>query len=561
MIFFKSLSNFRINYFLLFFAFFLFFALPSSALYSLYRISDTISTSEPNIEANHTIRFILSTAIPSSGQIIISPEGGFFDIHSSFNYTDVDFATSSSIDGPFVDRSLTSSPTATQDGVSVVSGTNGNITITLNSNFGIGAGTYIQIELGTNATAGATGDQQILNSDTNGSYDIYIETYDASSNLLDGGTAIIAIVSPVSLSAGTLPDTSPPVRYNGLPSGTLPIGTQSVSLSLNTDEWSYCRYSTTSGVAYSSMTNILSSSPSIFHSTVLSDLLGGLTYNFYIRCIDTKSNVNTDDYIISFFIPVPTGGGGGAPFPPKPGLPEVVFEGWAYPLSKVFILKDGNVEAEIQTQVTAFFEYTVSDLEQGVYTFSVWAEDTDGRRSITDTSTFLVREGTRTTLSIFLPPTIELSKDTLDAGETLEIFGQGIPKSIIEAWIYPSVPGQEALEEEVMKSVTEAIQGGSWTLLFDTSLLGKGTYEVKAKSSFSQAGTSEFGRILYFGIGEAPVVGLCERSDLNKDTKVNLVDFSILLYNWQTADPVADINMDGIVNLTDFSIMMYCWTG
>ena len=49
--------------------------------------------------------------------------------------------------------------------------------------------------------------------------------------------------------------------------------------------------------------------------------------------------------------------------------------------------------------------------------------------------------------------------------------------------------------------------------------------------------------------------------DLNKDGKVNLVDFSILLYYWKTTHHEADINIDGIVDLADFSIMMYCWTG
>jgi len=40
-----------------------------------------------------------------------------------------------------------------------------------------------------------------------------------------------------------------------------------------------------------------------------------------------------------------------------------------------------------------------------------------------------------------------------------------------------------------------------------------------------------------------------------------LVDFSILLYNWGTANSAADINGDGTVSLADFSIMMYYWTG
>ena len=49
--------------------------------------------------------------------------------------------------------------------------------------------------------------------------------------------------------------------------------------------------------------------------------------------------------------------------------------------------------------------------------------------------------------------------------------------------------------------------------------------------------------------------------DLDCDGKVDLTDFSILLYYWGTNSALADINGDGIVNLVDFSIIMYYWTG
>jgi hypothetical protein len=561
MIFFKFLFDIKISYFLIFLILFLFFAFPVFAVSNLYYVSDILSNSQQSASVNHTIKFIVSTTIPASGKIIITPESGSLNIPSGFDYTDMDFATSSSVDGPFADRSLASSPSGNNDGVSVVTGSNGSITITLNSSAGINSGVAVEIELGTNAASGQTGDQQIQNPTNSGAYEIDIKTYDGSDFLLDRATAMIAIVSPVSLGAVAPPDTNPPVRYNGLPAGTLPIGTQSVSLSLNTDEWAYCRYATTTGVAYDSMINILSDTPSLFHSTVLTNLIGGLTYNYYVRCRDTKDNTNTDDYLISFYIPIPTGGGGGGTYPRPPTLPEVEFEGWAYPSSRVFILKDGKQEKEITADSNGGFKYTISELEQGVYTFGVWAQDTDGRRSITDSSTFLVRAGTRTTVLVYLPPTIELSNNILDSGEILQIFGQSIPKSNIEAWIYSSKEKKDILEEEVMKRETQTAENGSWSLSFDTSGLSEDTYEVKARSSISPVGVSEFGHILYFGIGMAPVIGLCDRSDLNRDTRVNLVDFSILLYHWETTDPVADINMDGIINLVDFSIMLYCWTG
>jgi hypothetical protein len=51
-------------------------------------------------------------------------------------------------------------------------------------------------------------------------------------------------------------------------------------------------------------------------------------------------------------------------------------------------------------------------------------------------------------------------------------------------------------------------------------------------------------------------------ADFNSDTKVNSVDFGILMSFWgSTARPAADINKDGTVNSVDFGVLMSQWTG
>ena len=105
---------------------------------------------------------------------------------------------------------------------------------------------------------------------------------------------------------------------------------------------------------------------------------------------------------------------------------------------------------------------------------------------------------------------------------------------------------------------------GKWDLNFNTSELSKnGNYSVKARTYIESEGFSDFSGVLNIGVGQAPESNLntCQRSDINKDKKINLIDFSILLYNWGKVDTNADINMDGKVNLVDFSLMMFCWTG
>jgi hypothetical protein len=74
-------------------------------------------------------------------------------------------------------------------------------------------------------------------------------------------------------------------------------------------------------------------------------------------------------------------------------------------------------------------------------------------------------------------------------------------------------------------------------------------------------GTSPLSQAAYFGLGRGPSPDFCRRSDLNTDGKVNLVDFSILLFHWNSTNPLADINLDGKVNLVDFSVQLFCWTG
>ncbi len=97
-------------------------------------------------------------------------------------------------------------------------------------------------------------------------------------------------------------DTTPPVRSNGQPTGTLSAGTTQTTMSLNTNEAATCRYSTTSNTQYSSMTNTYQTTGGTSHSTLITDLQNGTTYNYYNRCQDTAGNANTDDYLITFSV-------------------------------------------------------------------------------------------------------------------------------------------------------------------------------------------------------------------------------------------------------------------
>ncbi len=100
-------------------------------------------------------------------------------------------------------------------------------------------------------------------------------------------------------------DVTPPVRSNQGPSA-LPAGDTQATLFLDTDEPATCRYSTTAGTAYASMTNTFSTTGDTVHASLVTGLVPYQSYPYYVRCQDTATppNANTDDVLI-YFIPTP----------------------------------------------------------------------------------------------------------------------------------------------------------------------------------------------------------------------------------------------------------------
>jgi len=476
---------------ILHFSFFIFYFAQAT---SLTHVSDKISTSWPSVGADHTLRFIITTPVPNLGKIIITPEDGFFNIPSDLDYTDLDFILNG------VGKNLASSPTETKSGVEVISGTSGKIIITLAKELSLFLGDEVIIRIGKNAIHQTEGNRQIINPSGDGSYKINIQTLDSSLNLLDRADAMIAILNPVQIGLKVKV-----IAFCG--NGTVEEGEQ-------------CDGSDLAGQTCESL-----------------GYAGG-TLSCNPDCTFDTSGCTIERVAPEALLPaVPT---------------KVILEGWAYPQSKITALKDGQIVKIVYANSRAEFRVEISDLTPGIYTFSLWAEDKDGRRSITYSLTFYVRAETTTTISgIFLPPTIDLSKTALLRGEILDIFGQTVPNSEVEIRIYS--PGEEIIEK------TAANEMGVWLLSFNTQPLEEGSHLAKSRSQISEDTISGFGYALSFMIGKPPI--FIPDGDLNNDDKVNLIDFSILIYWWGRPNVIADQNQDGIVNLPDFSILLYYWTG
>lgn len=159
---------------------------------NVINVSDTLSDSAPTVAANHTITFVTPTGVANGQTITINLANGPFALNG-IDFGDIDITD----DG--TDLSVTAGCGAGEVGFSTSTNL---ITLTFCPGNGASLPAYgtTTIEIGTHATFGATGDEQLLNP-TVGSYEINL-----TAGTADSGATRVAIVSPVVVTAAV--DTS-----------------------------------------------------------------------------------------------------------------------------------------------------------------------------------------------------------------------------------------------------------------------------------------------------------------------------------------------------------------
>lgn len=249
------------------------------------------------------------------------------------------------------------------------------------------------------------------------------------------------------------------------------------------------------------------------------------------------------------------GSGGGGSQTPQ-GDTVVSISGRGYPNQTINFLLDTESIGTVRANASGQFSFS-TDASPGTATLGVWANDSAGTRSITLNNTFDVTQGAVTNVrSIILPPTIRLSRQNLSPGDTVIISGQAVPDAEVEL----------VFNSNEITETTQSSDNGAYSLEFDTSRLRVAAHTLRARSVtgtaplFTQSQYSSSVQLFVGVDGEAT-----QPSDLNRDGRVNLVDFSILIFWWGGAggdsDPPADISGNGRVGLEDFSILLFNWTG
>jgi hypothetical protein len=277
--------------------------------------SDTISESAPGEYSNHTFAFTIDTDVAPGGYIDVVPPSGFsvpatstFQARNVQLYVNGTPRVASSIGGAAIDT------------IAITPGSPGLIRYTLNPTTGVSDGDVLSLRIGSNTT-GAFNSQVSFSTSTGtttAGQDISIENGSATGShrfVLDvtGGTDtayaefMIALVESVTVGVDTT-EKIPPERFNGAPYGDVGGTTLSVEMSLETNEFSVCRYSTTASTSFAAMVDTFETSGLLTHTQLIAGLANNTAYIYYVRCIDDEENFNIDDFLISFnILDVPDG--------------------------------------------------------------------------------------------------------------------------------------------------------------------------------------------------------------------------------------------------------------
>lgn len=246
---------------------------------------------------------------------------------------------------------------------------------------------------------------------------------------------------------------------------------------------------------------------------------------------------------------------------PEDTTGSAVFSGRAYPDSVVKILKDGQITATTASGNDGGFETTLSNLTAGAYSFAVYAYDNNGEKSDTITYRRNIAEREIIEISpIIIAPTVNSEKVEVKKNESVAIYGQSIPGEEITIEVTSS--GKDFSRTETAGS------DGIYSFKIETDELDYGKYKVQAKAILADNLSSEFSDPVYFTVSTRTLLadaksGYFKSGDYNGDYKINLIDFSILLYWYERSSFPAsmDLNGDKKVDIVDFSILIYYWAG
>lgn len=185
---------------------------------NITEVSDTLSDSAPSASSTHTIVFTSPSGVPNGATTTISFPG--FTV-GAVDFTDIDVN-----DG--TERTLAADCTGADPMSASFTGTSLELVYCDGNGGSLAAGGTTTIEIGTNATTGATGDRDLVNPGSEGSVRL---SFDLDSST-DTGSTIVAIINSVLVTAAV--DTIFTFKVSGTAAGTSVNGDTTTGLTTTT---------------------------------------------------------------------------------------------------------------------------------------------------------------------------------------------------------------------------------------------------------------------------------------------------------------------------------------
>lgn len=272
----------------------------------------------------------------------------------------------------------------------------------------------------------------------------------------------------------------------------------------------------------------------------------------------------------------------------------LTFSGKTSPGALVTLVENGAVVGTTIADNQGNFSKSLLAQTPGVHLIGIYATDENTLTTPTVNYSVSLTASVETTLSnIILPPTISLSTNALDKGNSLGISGLSVPVSTVTLFISSTT---------TTKTVSSG-SDGSWSYSLNTGDLEQGDHSVYAKTTVTVGYQSESSTILSFKVNPAPtptsgpetastlvsttaispavfltsavptvtivptiptIPAILAIFDIDRSGRIELSELFEAVKAWVTEwrekpleEARCDLNGDGKCNLIDLSILLY----
>lgn len=236
--------------------------------------------------------------------------------------------------------------------------------------------------------------------------------------------------------------------------------------------------------------------------------------------------------------------------PAEPDTTNIYFGGYSFPDATISYSLNGDVISTIQADTSGYFEGIYPSVEAGENTFSFQAENYEGDESHLVSYAYTVQTTSPVYISgIVLPPILDVSSEG-------DLEGIAIPGSEIQIF------GVDLSDQSLHIVNTISVNpDGTYAIEFDLrDPTVYDQYYVGCEWKGLDCGFSQVVEVQMVGdsykfVGEV-------FADFTQDVEVNFVDFAFIRAAFLSGknNPVYDLNKDGTINLVDFSLLNYQWT-